>query len=77
MRIVVRVIAGLWLFAVAVQGIAFLVQYGVVPLPPEVGRLDFTPQYTVLMALVVAAAVLSRLSTAESADTQDGKRGRA
>lgn len=61
MRLVVPLIAGLWLFVAGAQGIAFLTQYGLVPLPEEFGRLDFTPQYTVLMALVIAGAVLARL----------------
>lgn len=76
MRLIVPIIAGLWLFVVGVQGVAFLVQYGLVPLPPEIGRLDFTPQYTLLMALIVVGAVLSRLDSTQRAETKDGKRGR-
>lgn len=61
MRLVIPLIAGVWLFVVTLQGVAFLVQYGLLPLPPELGRLDFTPQYTVLMGLVIFGAVLARL----------------
>lgn len=61
MRLVVPLIAGLWLFVVGLQGLSFLTQYGLVPLPPAFGRVDFTPQYTVLMALVIVGAVLARV----------------
>ena len=62
MRLIVPVIAGVWLFAVGVQGLAFLVKYGMLPgLPPEIGRLDFTPQYTLLAALVVVGATVARV----------------
>jgi hypothetical protein len=74
MRFVVPLVAGLWLFAVGVQGVAFLVQYGLLPLPPEIGRLDFTPQYTLLMALVIIAAILSRLPAASTDESVTGKR---
>jgi hypothetical protein len=75
MRFVVPLVAGLWLFAVGVQGVAFLVQYGLLPLPPEIGRLDFTPQYTLLMALVIIAAIVARIP-AEASNDLAGKQGR-
>lgn len=64
MRFVVPIVAGLWLFAVGVQSIAHLARYGLVPLPNWVSRLDFTPQYTLLMGLVILAAVVARLAKA-------------
>jgi len=77
MRIVVPIIAGLWLFVVSMQGIAFLAQYGLLPLPPEIGRLDFTPQYTALMGLVILGSVLAGLSDEPPrVDTKPGKRAR-
>jgi hypothetical protein len=63
-RIVVPIVAGLWLFAVGVQSVAHLALYGLAPLPNWVARLDFTPQYTLLTALVILAAVVARLGEA-------------
>jgi hypothetical protein len=71
-KLVVPVIAGVWLFAVGVQGLAFLVKYGMLPfLPPAVGRLDFTPQYTLLAALVVVGAVVARVRVTQHTFSRD------
>lgn len=64
MRLVVPIVASLWLFAVGVQSVAHLALYGLAALPNWVARLDFTPQYTLLMALVVFAAIVARLGGA-------------
>lgn len=62
MRLVVPIVAGVWLFVVGVQSVAHLALYGLAPLPNWVARLDFTPQYTLLMALVIFAAIVARLA---------------
>lgn len=61
MRLLTSFSAGLWLFVVGLQGLAFLVHYGMLPgLPPEIGRVDFTPQYALPALLVVAGSVAAR-----------------
>lgn len=63
MKIFPTFVAALWLFAVSAQGLSHLVKYGLVPALPEwIGRaLDLTPQYTLLMGLVVVTAVAVRI----------------
>jgi hypothetical protein len=60
-----NVATGLWLAAVAAQALAHLTKYGLLPLPQWVARIDFTPQYYVLVALLLAAAVALRLPQSE------------
>lgn len=60
MRRIPELVAALWLFIVAAQAVAHLVMYGLAPLPQMMAGLDFTPQYTVLMLVVIVAAVLGR-----------------
>lgn len=48
----------LWLFVVSVQGLSHLARYGLLPLPEWIGRLDFTPQYPLLLALLLMMIVL-------------------
>lgn len=74
MVVLARFVAGLWLLAVGAQGLAFLVKAGMLPgLPPEVAQVDFTPSYTLLMALLLAAAAGLRLRVFKVVVAQDGE----
>jgi ABC-type transporter Mla maintaining outer membrane lipid asymmetry permease subunit MlaE len=64
MKLLSAFVAALWLFVVSVQALSHLSRYGLAPILPDwVGRLDFTPQYTVLLGLVIVAAVARCLAS--------------
>ena len=61
MKTLVSFAAALWLFAVSLQALSHLARYGLAAgLPVRLGLIDFTPQYTLLLGLVIVAAVAQR-----------------
>lgn len=69
LKLLANVAMGLWLVAAAGQALAHLAKYGLVPLPQWVARIDFTPQYYLLVALLLVAAVALRFSRSEPGES--------
>lgn len=62
MKALTAIVAALWLFAVGAQALVHLYRYGLASgLPAWIGLLDFTPEYSLLMGLVIVVAFVSRL----------------
>ncbi|HEY3268212.1 MAG TPA: hypothetical protein VGM37_14920 [Armatimonadota bacterium] len=64
MRLVPNIAAGAWILAVGLQGLAHLAKYGMLPILPDgFARVDFTPAYPALAALLAAGAIIRALES--------------